>query len=84
MCVSFGVGGVAGVYFISNYPKLHRHFRFYIHLIIFTDCKSPAKLWYKIHVFYMGHTYQSTNEKSVASISDQREYVVLGLVFQDS
>ena len=35
--------------------------------------KSPATLKYKIYTFYVNHTYQSTDEKSVVSILDQRE-----------
>ena len=37
--------------------------------------KLPAHLKYKIHVEYVGHTYQSTKyEKSVASFKDQRDH----------
>ena len=46
------------------------------HLWIATP-KSPAQLWYKIHVVYVDRTkIIPVAEKSVASITDQREYLI--------
>ena len=38
--------------------------------------KLPAQLRYKIHVFYMGHTYQSTKVKKSCNFKYQMEYMI--------
>ena len=68
---------VCGVSFFSNYLKCLGTLGFISAYIILQHetPKLPAQLWYKIHVFYMGHTYQSTKieKKCYKFFEDQRE-----------
>ena len=61
-CVAFFgvlVCVVGGLLFL-NTSEVLRNFRFIFTLIIVESKtpKSSAQVWYKIHVFYVGHTYQ--------------------------
>ena len=67
-----------GRWLVAKYPEVQGTSGFIFPLIILQSetPKLPAALKYKINIFYVGHTYQSTKvEKSVASFKDQREYL---------
>ena len=78
MCF-FWVHELEGVWWLFFVPKYFTYLGIlgfiFIRIILGSETpKSPAQLWYKIHVFFGDHTYQSTgHKKSVATISDQRE-----------